>query len=79
MYECLGFRYVDMDDGGKKIQGYSCFFAVDENDASLEGRSACKVFFSDEKFPNFEPQVGQKYIVNFNQKGKLQGYTVVDD
>ena len=78
MYKLIGFRYVDMRDGGKEIKGYSCFFSVDEQDDELVGRSAIKVFFSEDKFPEFQPQLDDEYLLIFNQKGKLVGYNKID-
>ena len=81
MYELVGYRRVDMvaeKKNERDVNGYSCFFLVDENDPALTGRSAVKVFFSDEKFPEFQPQLGDKYVVFFNQKGRLQGYQKLD-
>lgn len=77
MYEVLGYRYVDMTDGDKEIKGYSVFFAVDEGVDDLKGRSTCKVFFSEAKYPEFIPIIGQHMDVFFNQKGRLQGFHVV--
>lgn len=74
MYEVIGFRYVDMtSEDGKPILGYSVFFAADEGDPGITGRSTYKIFVSAEKFPGFDPQVGDHYDLNFNQKGRLQG------
>lgn len=81
MYELVGYRYVDMvaeKKNERDVKGYSCFFLVDENDPALTGRSAVKVFFSDEKFPDFKPELGDKYLLLFNQKGKFQGYQKLD-
>lgn len=79
MYKLCGYRFVDMHDGGKEIKGYSCYFTVDEQDSELVGRSAIKVFFSSEKFPEFEPALDQEMLLIFNQKGKLVGYNLMDD
>ena len=37
-----------------------------------------KVFFSSDKFPDFKPMIGDKYLLIFNQKGKLQGFQKLD-
>ena len=78
MYELVGHRYVEMTDGGKEIVGYSCWFLVEENDDEFHGRSGAKVFFSTDKYPEFRPQIGDKYLLIFNQKGKLQGFQKLD-
>lgn len=78
MYEMSGYRYVNIEDGGKKIEGFSCWFLVEENDPEFHGRSACKVFFPSDRYPDFRPQVGYKYLLIFNQKGKLQGFQHID-
>lgn len=78
MYELVGYRYVEMTDGGKVIVGNSCWFLVEENDSEFHGRSGAKVFFSADKYPDFRPQIGDKYLLIFNQKGKLQAYQKLD-
>ena len=81
MYELIGFRRVDMEAerrNDRDVNGYSCWFTVDENDPDFQGRSACKVFFSDDKFPEFTPRIGDRYLLIFNQKGKLQGFQKLD-
>ena len=87
MYELVGYRRVDMvaeKKNDRDVLGYSCFFLVDENDPALNGRSAIKVFFSDERFPDFpavigtDIKIGDKLLLVFNQKGKLQGYQKLD-
>ena len=78
MYELVGYRYVEMADGGKEIKGYSCWFLVEENDDEFHGRSGAKVFLSADKFPAFLPVLGDKYLLIFNQKGKLQAYQKLD-
>lgn len=78
MYELVGYRYVNMADGGKEIKGNSCWFLAEENDDDFHGRSGVKVFFSDDKFPDFVPQLCDKYMLIFNQKGKLQGFQKLD-
>ena len=78
MYELVGYRYVEIADGGKEIKGYSCWFLVEENDDEFQGRSAAKVFFSVDKYPNFVPRIGDKYLLIFNQKGKLQAFQQLD-
>lgn len=78
MYELVGYRYVEMADGGKEIKGNSCWFLVEENDDEFHGRSGAKVFFSADKYPDFNPQIGDKYLLIFNQKGKLQAYQKLD-
>lgn len=81
MYELVGYRYVDIEAERKNdrdLHGYSCHFLMEENDEEFTGRSGVKVFFSDEKFPDFKPQIGDKYLLIFNQKGKLQGFQKLD-
>lgn len=78
MYELVGYRYVNMTDGGKDVIGYSCWFLVEENDDEFYGRSGVKVFFSTVKYPDFKPVLGDKYLLIFNQKGKLQAYQKLD-
>ena len=81
MYELIGFRRLDIEAerrGDKDLYGYSCWFTMDENDPDFHGRSACKVYFSDDKFPDFQPRIGDKYLLIFNQKGKLQGFQKLD-
>ena len=78
MYELCGYRYVDMTDGGKKIEGFSCWFLVEEADEGFHGRSACKVFFPSDRYLDFDPVIGDQYLLIFNQKGKLQGYQKMD-
>ena len=81
MYELIGYRRVDMEAerrNDRDINGMSCWFTMDENDPGFTGRSACKVFFSDDKFPDFVPQIGDRYLLIFNQKGKLQGFQKLD-
>ena len=81
MYELIGYRRVDIQAERKSdrdLNGYSCWFTLEENDPEFTGRSACKVFFSDDKFPDFQPRLGDKYLLIFNQKGKLQGFQLLD-
>ena len=81
MYELVGYRYVDIEAERKKdrdLRGYSCHFLMEENDVEFTGRSGVKVFFSSEIFPEFQPKVGDKYLLIFNQKGKLQAYQELD-
>ena len=81
MYELIGYRRVDMEAKSRNdrdIFGYSCWFAMEENDPNYTGRSACKVFFSDDKFPDFEPKLGDRFLLIFDQKGKLQGFQLLD-
>lgn len=81
MYELVGYRYVDIEAERKNdrdLHGYSCHFLMEENDEEFTGRSGVKVFFSDDKFPDFNPQIGDKYLLIFNQKGKLQGFQKLD-
>lgn len=89
MYELVGIRRVDMiaeRKGDRDNHGYSCWFLMDEVDTEFKGRSGVKVFFSDEKFPDFqarylddEYQLGDKFLLIFNQKGKLQAYQKLDN
>ena len=81
MYELVGYRYVDIvaeKNNDRDMKGWSCWFLMDENDQEFTGRSGVKVFFSDERFPDFKPVVGKKYLLIFNQKGKLQAYQELD-
>lgn len=81
MYELVGYRYVDIQAERKNdrdLKGHSCWFLMDENDEEFTGRSGVKVFFDDLKFPDFKPQVGDNYMLIFNQKGKLQGFQKLD-
>ena len=82
MYELIGYRRVDIEAERKNdrdTHGYSCWFSMDENDPEFTGRSACKVFFPDETYPDFRPALGDHYLLIFNQKGKLQGYQKIDN
>lgn len=81
MYELVGYRYVDIEAERKNdrdLHGYSCHFLMEENDEEFTGRSGVKVFFSSDKYPDFDPQIGDKYLLIFNQKGKLQGFQKLD-
>ena len=81
MYELVGYRYVDIvaeKKNDRDMKGWSCWFLMDENDQDFTGRSGVKVFFDDLKYPDFQPQIGDKYVLIFNQKGKLQGYQKMD-
>ena len=81
MYELVGYRYVDIQAERKNdrdMKGYSCWFLMQENDAEFVGRSGVKVFFDSEKYPEFQPKVGDRYLLIFNQKGKLQAYQQLD-
>ena len=82
MYELVGFRRVDIvaeKKGDDDTHGYSCFFLMDEHDKEFTGRSAVKVFFSDEIYPDFQPALGDKYVLFFKQASKkLQGYQKLD-
>lgn len=78
MYELAGYRFVDMKTEDGKVQGYSCFILNHEEQNGLIGAEAIKVFFSVEKFPDFNPKLGQKLDLRFNQKGKLTGWAVID-
>ena len=88
MYELVGFRRVDIEaerKADRDCHGFSCFFLMDENDKEFVGRSALKVFFSDEIYPDFRSliedgsyKIGDKFLLIFNQKGKLQGYQKLD-
>ena len=81
MYELVGYRYVDIEAERKNdrdLKGYSCHFLMYENDEEFTGRSGVKVFFSSDKFPDFNPQISDKYLLIFNQKGKLQAYQKLD-
>lgn len=81
MYELVGYRYVDIvaeRKNDRDLQGYSCWFLMEENDEEFTGRSGVKVFFSSDKYPEFQPQIGDKYLLIFNQKGKLQGFSKLD-
>lgn len=88
MYELVGYRRVDIEAERKNdrdTHGTSCYFLVEENDKEFVGRSAVKVYFSDENYPDFHNQVldgeiklGDKFLLIFNQKGKLQAYQKLD-
>ena len=88
MYELVGYRRVDMiaeRKNDRDLNGFSCWFLMDENDPDFKGRSGVKVFFSDDKFPEFTVQLedaaiklGDKFLLIFNQKGKLQAYQKLD-
>lgn len=81
MYELVGYRRVDIvaeKKTDRDTHGFSCFFLMNENDPEFTGRSAVKVFFSDDIYPDFKPVLGDKYLLLFNQKGKLQGYQKLD-
>ena len=82
MYELVGFRHFVIEaksKGEQDLKGFSCHFLMDEDDKEFTGRSGVKVFFSDERFPDFRPQIGDKYLLIFNQKGKLQAFQKLDD
>lgn len=88
MYELVGYRRVDMiaeRKGDRDNHGYSAWFLMDEVDPEFTGRSGVKVFFSDDKFPDFAHELesgifklGTKFLLVFNQKGKLQAYHKLD-
>ena len=81
MYELVGYRYVDIQGERKNdrdLKGYSCHFLMEERDEEFTGRSGVRVFFSSDIFPDFQPQIGDKYLLIFNQKGKLQGFQKLD-
>ena len=81
MYELIGYRRVDIEAERKNdrdTHGYSCWFSMDENAPDFTGRSACKVFFPVEPYPEYRPALGDHYLLIFNQKGKLQGYQKMD-
>ena len=81
MYELVGYRHVEIQAERKNdrdLIGHSCWFLMEENDTEFTGRSGVKVFFDDLKYPDFVPQIGDKYVLIFNQKGKLQGYQKLD-
>ena len=81
MYELVGYRYLDIvaeRRNDRDLLGYSCWFMMEESDADFVGRSGVKVFFPRDKYPEFEPHIGDKYLLIFNQKGKLQAYQKLD-
>ncbi len=78
MYELVGYRYVDMRTESGSLKGHSCFFLNHEEQQGLEGAEAIKVFFSEDKFPEFVPVLNARYDLRFNQKGKLVGFAVMD-
>lgn len=88
MYELVGYRRVDMIAEKKSdsdTHGFSCWFLMDELDQDFHGRSGVKVFFSDDKFPEFPVlmadkaiKLGDRFLLVFNQKGKLQGFNKLD-
>ena len=77
MYELFGYRKVNIQDGNNVVRGYSCWFLVEE-DGEFVGRSAVRVFFSEDKYPEFAPVLGDQYLLIFNQKGKLHAYQKMD-
>jgi len=81
MYELVGYQHVDIparSRNDKDVRGYSCHFLMEENNPDFTGRSGVKVFFSDEQYSDFKPQIGDKFLLIFNQKGKLQAYQKLD-
>ena len=81
MYELVGYRYCEIEaksKGEQDLKGFSCHFLMDEIDKDFVGRSGVKVFFSEERFPDFKPEIGDQYLLIFNQKGKLQAYQKLD-
>lgn len=81
MYELVGYQHVDIpakSRNDRDVVGYSCHFLMEEQNPDFTGRSGCKVFISDELYPDFEPQIGDRYLLVFNQKGKLQGFNKLD-
>ena len=81
MYELVGYRYVDIEAERKNdrdLHGYSCHFLMEEHDQEFTGRSGVKVFVSSDIYPDFKPELGDKYLLLFNQKGKFQGYQKLD-
>lgn len=81
MYELVGYQHVDIPAKNRNdsdVVGYSCWFLMEETNPDYVGRSGVKVFFSDERFPDFKPEVGEKYLLIFNQKGKLRAYQKLD-
>ena len=81
MYELVGYRYCEIEaksKGEQDLKGFSCHFLMDEIDKDFVGRSGVKVFFSEERFPDLKPQIGDQYLLIFNQKGKLQAYQKLD-
>lgn len=82
MYELIGYQYCDIPARSRNespVVGHSCWFAAEETSPEFKGRSAVKVFFSDERYPEFQPAIGDKYLLIFNQKGKLQAYQKLDN
>ena len=88
MYELVGYRRVDIEAERKNdrdTHGTSCFFLMEENDKEFVGRSAAKVYFSDENYPDLynnladgDFKLGDKFLLIFSQKGKLQAYQKLD-
>lgn len=81
MYELVGYQHVDIpakSRNDRDVVGYSCHFLMEEQNPDFIGRSGCKVFFSDDQYPEFKPQIGDKYLLIFNQKGKLQAFQKLD-
>ena len=78
MFEVVGYRFVDMKTEDGKVKGYSCYILNHEEQSGLEGAEAIKVFFSSEKFPDFQPKIGQRYDLRFNQKVRLTGWAAID-
>ena len=81
MYELVGYQHVDIpakSRNDRDVVGYSCHFLMEEHNPDFTGRSGCKVFISDELYPDFKPQIGDRYLLVFNQKGKLHGFNKLD-
>ncbi len=78
MFELVGYREVDMKTENGPLKGHSCFLLNHEEQTGLVGCEAFKVFFSEEKFPDFVPQLNRRYDLRFNQKGKLTGWALID-
>ena len=76
MYRLIGYRYVDMEAKSRNdsdIQGYSCWFTMEENDENFTGRSACKVFFPTDKYPEFSGKIIYEGVFTAQQ-----GFDIID-
>lgn len=80
MYELTGYLYCDFaEEGQEPVKGYSCWFLTDSETRGFQGRQGAKVFFPTERFPDFKPQIGDKYLLIFPPKSKrLKAYQKLD-
>lgn len=80
MYELTGYLYCDIhNEGEDPVVGYSCWFLTESETDGFVGRCAVKVFFPAAKFPEFEPEMGERYMLAFAQNSKkLKFYQKID-